>query len=429
MTDSNVPAVRTDPGRELARTDTDSWIQVLPSVGHLAERIAGTEFVPKSMRNSAPAVAAAILYGREVGLPPMTSLTQTHVIEGKPSMSAEAMRAMILAGGHELIFDEVTGASCTMRARRAGSEHWTTLSWTIDMARAAGLLGKSNWKSYPRAMLIARCTGDLARMVFPDVIHGFRSVEEMTDLGPDADDQGGPGEPVAGTTAVSRRRTAKKAAAKKPATTAPAALPAGPPLPGEDGYAEPTQTPGGGASDDRDGSNSTPDSSAGEQREGAPSSGPDAPEPESPVAPVADEPGSGVQTPQDPAGDSNASEVPLGEASVAQAPERPGPADQPEDSPPPSDGRPASKAQVRMVMAEFSRFDLTKDEDRDERLAICSTIVGRELESTNNLTKGEASTLIDTLARVKDRDGLYRLLDTIDEERAQRAKAEAGDDS
>ena len=94
----NLPAVPDPaPSREIARNDVDSWAEVMQPVIWLAERIAGTEFVPKSMRNSAPAVTAAILYGREVGLPPMTSLTQTHVIEGKPSMSVSTVKPFLRA--------------------------------------------------------------------------------------------------------------------------------------------------------------------------------------------------------------------------------------------------------------------------------------------------------------------------------------------
>src|SRR6266540_5496638 len=238
----NLPAIR-QPA-QIATADTDSWISVVGNVAALAEKIAGTEFVPRNLRNSVPAVAAAILYGREVGLPPMTALTQTHVIEGRPSMSAEAMRALIIAGGHELAFEESTGAVCRMRARRRDSEHWTTLAWSLDMARAAGLLGKDNWKHYPRAMLVARCTADLARMVFPDVIHGFRALEETEDMA----SGDSPAVQLAGPK-TTVKRSSRRAAAALPApeatprpsgatgaAVAPPATVQGPPLPGEDGY-------------------------------------------------------------------------------------------------------------------------------------------------------------------------------------------------
>lgn len=406
-----VPA--TTPAREVARTDTDSWIGVLQNIGHLAELICGTEFVPKNLRNSAPATAAAIMYGREVGLPPMTALTQTHVIEGKPAMSAEAMRAMVIAGGHDLVFDEVTGAVCTMRARRAGSDHWTTLSWTIDMARAAGVAGKDNWKHYPRAMLIARCTSDLCRMVFPDVIHGFRALEEVQDFDESAPSESGGAERPTGTTKVTRKRATKAPApAARNSRAIPAAPPAGPPLPGEPGYDDTTEPAGEVESDDRG------EATRGAEPDGAEIEGSTSPvtEPPGPAATPATQdaefpsagPGAETGEPGEGAGDVPTTEDPGSPDSKA------GP-------------RPIGRGHQRALMAQFGEFGL--GDDREERLAIVTAIVGREVESTNNLTADEAHQVMDTLARVQTREALYALLDTIDQANAERAAAESGDES
>jgi hypothetical protein len=167
---------------ELATTrELDSWTDVLTSVVQLAEQVAGTEFVPKSLRNNVPAVTAAILHGRELGLGPMTSLSVTNVIDGKPTLSAEGQRALALAAGHDIEFLESTGAICTVRGRRSGSGHWTSVTWTIDAARAIGLANKQVWKQYPRAMLAARASAELCRMLFPEVLHGTAATEELED--------------------------------------------------------------------------------------------------------------------------------------------------------------------------------------------------------------------------------------------------------
>ena len=73
------------PSTDVARRDTDSWTDVVADVARLAEMIHSTEFVPASLR-SAPKVAAAILYGRELGLPPMTALGSVNVIQGRASL-------------------------------------------------------------------------------------------------------------------------------------------------------------------------------------------------------------------------------------------------------------------------------------------------------------------------------------------------------
>ena len=74
------------------RRDTDNWVEVLPAVGDLATQISGTEFVPVALRGKPAAIAAAILTGREVGIPPMQSLSGIHVVDGWPTLSSELMR-------------------------------------------------------------------------------------------------------------------------------------------------------------------------------------------------------------------------------------------------------------------------------------------------------------------------------------------------
>lgn len=159
----------------------DSFALLAPAA-ELAEKISQTEFVPTAMRNRPAAIVAAILMGNEAGLPPMTSLSHIHVIEGRPTLDAFAMRALILSHGHELWWDDMTVTRCTLLGRRRGSEHVTSVTWTLDDARRANLANKQVWRSYPRAMLMARCTGEMGRAIFADVLGGIAyTTEELED--------------------------------------------------------------------------------------------------------------------------------------------------------------------------------------------------------------------------------------------------------
>jgi hypothetical protein len=166
---------------DLVKRDTDGWAAVLPAVGDLAGKVAQTEFVPDAMRGKPAVVAAAILYGRELGLEPMTSLRSVNIIKGRPALTAEAMRAMVLAAGHDIRFQEMTSARCVIVGRRKGQDETTTVTFTMDDAKKMGVGGGQQYSKMPRQMLAARATSELCRLIFADVIGGLISDVEAED--------------------------------------------------------------------------------------------------------------------------------------------------------------------------------------------------------------------------------------------------------
>ena len=61
-----------------------------------------------------------------------------------------------------------------------------------------------------------------------------------------------------------------------------------------------------------------------------------------------------------------------------------------------------SDAQRRRIMALFGELGLSGSEFRDERLALTAETIGRDIETTNEVTRDEAGVLIDALgARVE----------------------------
>lgn len=166
---------------DIVKRDTDGWAVVLPAVGDLATKIAQTEFVPDSLRGKPAAIAAAILYGRELGLEPMTSLRSVNVIKGKPALSAEAMRALVLAAGHDIRFQEMTSARCVIVGKRKGQDETTTVTFTMDDAKKMGVGGGQQYSKMPRQMLAARATAELCRLIFADTIGGLQVDIEVDD--------------------------------------------------------------------------------------------------------------------------------------------------------------------------------------------------------------------------------------------------------
>lgn len=171
---------------EAPQRDTDDWATMLPAIGDLAGKIAGTNFVPTPLRGKSAEVAACILTGREIGVGPMESLQKIHIIEGRPSLSAELMRSLVFKAGHQLRVVESTPSKCVVAGRRRGDEEWTQVSWSIEDARKAGVDGKAVWKKHPRQMLSARATSELCRLIFPDALGGISyTPDEIEDMEPE----------------------------------------------------------------------------------------------------------------------------------------------------------------------------------------------------------------------------------------------------
>lgn len=147
----------------------------------LSKELVATGFLPKAINTPAKAVAV-YLKGRELGLPFMQSMGSIHVIEGKPSVSAELMAALCFSRvkGFGMKIIQADNQACVIEYRRAGSEPFR-YSYSMDDAKRAGLTGKGPWQSHPAPMLAARNKGQALRLYCPDATMGVYAVEELTD--------------------------------------------------------------------------------------------------------------------------------------------------------------------------------------------------------------------------------------------------------
>lgn len=141
---------------------------------------------------NAPAVLATMLAGREFGLPTAASLRAFDIIEGKQSMKADFLRAIVLKSGLAEYFRCTvrTAERATFITKRKG-EPEMALSFTLDEAKAAyskrlkdgsvdlQSFSASGYGKNPADMLVARAGAKLARLVYPDVTHGLYCREEM----------------------------------------------------------------------------------------------------------------------------------------------------------------------------------------------------------------------------------------------------------
>lgn len=137
--------------------------------------ISRTEFVPKGLRGNVPAILAAVMVGREMGLPPMEAIRCIDMIDGNPTPSAELLLRLIREKGHRVRLDHQDAEKVVVTGiRREDPTDSMTVQFTWEMAKRAGLANKNNWKNYPEAMLFWRCVTMLARQQFPDAVGAAR---------------------------------------------------------------------------------------------------------------------------------------------------------------------------------------------------------------------------------------------------------------
>jgi hypothetical protein len=204
-------------------SDLIRWARDAREAHAIATSLVTTSFVPDSMRGKPHEAAAAILTGAEIGLTPMAALRSIDIIQGTPAMRAHALRGLVQSRGHDVWVHEATGSRAVVQGRRKGSQAVQESVWTLDRAKALGLLNKQNWKTQPQAMLVARATSELCRLIASDVLLGIPySVEELDDEAADL-------EAVSAPKAVKRtvkRQTQPEVA--PPPLDDPVAVPSGP---------------------------------------------------------------------------------------------------------------------------------------------------------------------------------------------------------
>jgi hypothetical protein len=147
----------------------------------LAETISKSTLIPAQLVGKSADVLVQILAGRELGLEPMTAIRSIHIINGKPTLAADAMMGLVLSSGLAEYFvqTEATASSVTFETKRKGAPVAQRVTWTLEDAKRAGVTGNPTWNKYPRQMLAARCKSELARSAYPDVLAGVYDPDEL----------------------------------------------------------------------------------------------------------------------------------------------------------------------------------------------------------------------------------------------------------
>ena len=155
----------------------------------MASVLCKSGLIPSGL-NSPEKVFVALQWGHELGLSPMVAVNNVAVINGKPTLSADIMSAVVKRspeyGGIKWIEMSDTKAECEItRILPNGEKEVQRSCFTMDDAVKAGLAGRDVWKKYPRRMLKHRCLSYGLKDVFPDLLAGLYDPEEMESVSSD----------------------------------------------------------------------------------------------------------------------------------------------------------------------------------------------------------------------------------------------------
>jgi hypothetical protein len=173
---------------------TVGGVSDLPQLRELGQLLTRSRF----FKEDADAAVVKIMLGRELGLGPMASMLEIHVIEGKPSIGSHLIaKGIKRSGRYDYRVLEHTDKTCRiafLKIDAAGDtkDSLGVFEYTIEDAKKAGLAGKKNWTTSPKGMLFARAIGQGYRVHCPDALdvlcYADGEIEEpeerVIDLGP-----------------------------------------------------------------------------------------------------------------------------------------------------------------------------------------------------------------------------------------------------
>lgn len=129
-------------------------------------------------------VVALMLMAEAEGRHVASAMQDYSVIQGKPSLKAEAMLARFQQAGGKVKWTCLTDERVAAVFSHAQCEP-VEIDW--DMARAKqAQLANPMWKKYPRQMLRARVISEGVRTAYPGALGGMYAPEEVIDFEPSA---------------------------------------------------------------------------------------------------------------------------------------------------------------------------------------------------------------------------------------------------
>jgi hypothetical protein len=168
-------------------------IETFEQAWRFAQSLCAAGMVPKAYGNHPGAVLLIMQACAQLQIPIHVGLSNLTFVNGRFGIMGDLAHALVLRSGLLKKGTDIrvvyTGErdkpdwTCTVSVHRADQAEPKSSSFSMADATRAGLAGKSGpWKEYRERMLYYRALGFLVRDVFPDVLMGFYTKEELDDF-------------------------------------------------------------------------------------------------------------------------------------------------------------------------------------------------------------------------------------------------------
>lgn len=144
----------------------------------MAAVVADSSLLPGHLRGKAANVLLVLMGARTLNISAFQALQSIFVVEGKLSISADMMRALMTRAGHKVRVVERTAKRAVVEVHRHDRDTPYRAEFTFEDAVAAKLIKKENYEKYLKAMLVARATSIAWRDECADVAYGVSYTPE-----------------------------------------------------------------------------------------------------------------------------------------------------------------------------------------------------------------------------------------------------------
>ena len=154
-----------------------------------AQALARSGLIPRGLKGNnldetTANVMVVLMWGHELGVSPVQSMFNIHVIHGRPAVSA-ALKVGLVKQSPECLYMqciETSATQATWETHRKGNAKPTRVTFTLEDAKKAKLYvregGDDNWAKWTATMLRWRAGAMLADAEYPDVTRGLGTQDE-----------------------------------------------------------------------------------------------------------------------------------------------------------------------------------------------------------------------------------------------------------